>query len=193
LDEVKRILAQPDITNALGLRDRAMLEVFYATAIRREELARLTYSDINQEHGTAVIRQGKGDKDRVVPVTERALTWVARYVVTGRPKLTRDNDSGYLFVTKNGEYLDGKQSYKIVRSYFDKAGVTKPGGPHLLRHACATHMLENGADVRYVQELLGHARLETTQIYTHVSIGKLKNVHQKAHPLADVETDGSGG
>lgn len=179
--EVERVLSQPDVETALGLRDRAVLEVLYSTGMRRMELVNLRLYDVDVERGTAVIRQGKGRKDRVVPIGRRALSWVARYLSQTRPELAGGGD-GPLFVTDVGEAMSRVLVTRLVAKYIAASGIGKRGSCHALRHTCATLMLEGGADVRYVQELLGHASLQTTQIYTHVSIAKLREVHARTHP-----------
>lgn len=180
--EVERAILQADTSGPWGVRDRAMLEVLYSTGMRRAELAALAVHDWDRERGTIAIRQGKGGRDRVVPVGERASLWLARYLETVRPGLVRAPDDVTLFLTDYSERFVKNRLGDLVRRHLDWAGVSVPGACHLLRHACATHMLENGADIRYIQALLGHADLRSTQIYTHVSIGKLKEVHAATHP-----------
>lgn len=178
-----------DDPSGLGLRDRAMLETLYSTGMRRAELAALDVGDVDGERGTVLIRLGKGKKDRMVPIGERALAWVARYLDEVRPRLIDDADDATLFMTKQGVRLSPKQLSNIVKKAIDAAALERVqvSGPlnascHLFRHACATHMLENGADVRFIQALLGHADLGTTEIYTQVAIVKLKQVHEATHP-----------
>ncbi len=183
--EVEQVLQQSDAGTVEGLRDRAMLETFYATAMRRMELVNLKVWDIDQERGTVMIRQGKGKKDRHIPIGERALAWIAKYVADARPQLLmRTSDDGTLFLTQMGEPFDRKQLTKLVRRYLVKSGIGKVGGCHLFRHTVATLMLENGADVRVIQELLGHSQLSTTELYTRVSINLLKQVYAATHPAA---------
>ena len=172
----------------LGLRDRAMLEALYSTGMRRGELVNLRSDDVDLERGTVLIRQGKGNKDRVVPIGARACRWTEKYLYTVRPQYIDGEDSGVLFLAKHGEAMQGKQLSVIVRKMIETAKLerfqdTHPNAAcHLLRHACATHMLENGADIRYIQALLGHADLSTTEVYTRVSIMQLKAVHDRTHP-----------
>jgi integrase/recombinase XerD len=188
--EVDQVLNACDVTepSGLGLRDRAMLEVLYSTGMRRGEAVALRVDDVDLNHGTAFVRLGKGGKDRVVPVGERACRWVEKYVFEVRPEYVEDVDEGTLFLAKHGQAMQAKQLSGIVRKAIEAASLerfkdTHPNAAcHLLRHACATHMLENGADIRYIQALLGHASLSTTQVYTRVSIGQLKAVHEKTHP-----------
>jgi integrase/recombinase XerD len=171
----------------LGLRDRAILETLYSTGMRRAELVALDLADVDAERGTVLIRQGKGKKDRMVPIGDRALAWLARYVDEVRAE--QDGEAHALFLSRQGLRLTGKQLSGIVKKAIDGAQLERVqvSGPlnsscHLFRHACATHMLENGADVRFIQALLGHANLGTTEIYTRVAIVKLKQVHEATHP-----------
>jgi integrase/recombinase XerD len=181
--EVERVLAQPDLGTPAGVRDRAMLETFYSTGMRRKELMRLCVYDIDAERGTAMIRQGKGNKDRMVPIGDRALAWIDRYLTEVRPALLiGDAASHVLFLTNLGQPFTPGQLTERVRRLVDAADLGKTGSCHLFRHAMATLMLENGADIRYIQAMLGHARLTTTQIYTQVSIKLLKAVHSATHP-----------
>jgi len=186
-EEVERLVSQPDLTSPLGLRDRALLEVLYSTGIRRQELLNLRISDVDLERGTVLVREGKGRKDRVVPIGERALCWLDKYVREERPRLLRSSrqDDSTLFLTSGGEAFNASHLGWTVRQYVTAAGIKeKRGGCHLVRHTVATLMLDNGADVRYIQELLGHKSLQTTQLYTHVSIRRLKEVHAATHPGA---------
>jgi integrase/recombinase XerD len=180
--EVEQILNQADVADPLGLRDRAILETLYSTGIRRQELLNLVLNDLDLERGTLMIRQGKGGKDRMVPIGERACAWLDRYLREVRPSLTAEPDESTLFLSVSNEKLSANRLSEIVKSYLDGAGLPRPGSCHLLRHACATHMLENGADIRYIQALLGHENLSSTEVYTRVSILKLKEVHEHTHP-----------
>jgi integrase/recombinase XerD len=182
IEEVEVVLNQPDVSTLAGLRDRAMLEMLYSTAIRRLELALLKVFDVNTRHGTVMVRQGKGAKDRVAPIGQRALAWLDKYLAEARPELVAAHDDGALFLTDYGETFAKNRLGDLVKRYIRSAGITATGSCHLFRHACATHMLENGADVRYIQAMLGHANLETTQIYTQVSIVKLREIHAATHP-----------
>lgn len=179
--EVRAILQGPDLSMPDGVRDRAILETFYATGLRRMELARLETAHVNLVSRTISVRCGKGRRDRVVPLGTGAARWVARYVEEVRPLLS-DVGRGQLFLTNYGEPFLKNRLGDLVKRYVAKAGFPGPGACHLLRHACATHMLENGADIRFIQSLLGHADLSTTQIYTHVSIARLQEVHAATHP-----------
>ncbi len=182
IDQVDSLLRETDITHPAGIRDRAMLEVLYATAVRRTEMAHLRLPDWNRNAGTLRVHEGKGGKDRVVPLGERAEAWLTKYVDDVRPQLVIDDTDYTLFITDYGEPFSKNRLGDLVRRYLDWAGITVPGSCHLLRHACATHMLENGADIRFIQVLLGHADINSTQIYTQVSINKLKEIHAATHP-----------
>lgn len=180
--EAEQIIAMADVTTLAGLRDRAILEVLYSTGCRRSELVNLGIYDINHEQGTVFIRDGKGQADRVVPVGERALQWLDKYLFEVRPQLVTEPDPAVVFLTENGEAMVTRQLSQRVREYVKAADIGKVGSCHMFRHTAATLMLENGADVRFIQQMLGHARLETTQIYTRVSISQLKAIHTATHP-----------
>ena len=184
-NEAEQVIAQPDVNDAEGLRDRAMLETFYSTGMRRMELANLKIFDVDEDRGTILIRQGKGKKDRYVPAGERTLAWIAKYTSDARPKLfTSGSDDGTLFLTHLGTPFERQQLTRLVRRYLEQSKIGKVGGCHLWRHTAATLMLENGADVRVIQEMLGHSQLSTTELYTRVSINLLKQVHAATHPAA---------
>ena len=185
--EVETILALPDLETGLGIRDRAMLETLYSTGMRRQELAQLGVFNIDHDRGTVMIRQGKGGKDRVIPIGERALQWLAKYRDDVRPELVSGTDDGTLFLTHAGEAFTVSSLSEMVREYIDAAKIGKRGSCHLFRHTMATLMLENGADIRFIQAMLGHANLNTTQIYTQVSIRKLKDIHTATHPGRVIE------
>ena len=187
MQEVESILARTDLTTLFGVRDRAMLETLYATGIRRTELVRLSVYDVHLEKGTLFIREGKGQKDRVIPLGERAAAWIRKYLADVRPALVIEPDEGTLFLTYQGFPFSSDVLSQVVRGYIEAAGITKRGACHLFRHTMATLMLENGADVRFIQAMLGHASLETTQIYTQVSITKLREIHAATHPGARLE------
>ena len=181
VQDVEAVLNQPDTATAWGLRDRAILETLYSTGIRRMELTRLTLYDVDLAQGTLMIRLGKGAKDRLIPIGRRACAWIGRYVEEVRPELATRSDELALFLTDYGEPFEKNRLGDLVRRYLRHAGVAQ-GSCHVFRHACATHMLENGADIRFIQAMLGHSELSTTQIYTQVSIGKLKEIHTATHP-----------
>ena len=180
--EVEAVLEQSDVTTPLGLRNRALLETLYSTGMRRSEALRLELSDLDRQRGVVLIRQGKGHKDRFTPIGERALAWIDRYLRQARHHLVQDPAQHLLFVSNRGGPLDPNNFSALVRRYLNQAGVHKQGACHLFRHTTASLMLDQGADVRHVQEILGHKSLQTTQIYTHVSIGKLCEVHARTHP-----------
>lgn len=185
--EMARVLSVPVVARPLGLRDRAMLEVFYSCALRRAELIALQLRDVDFDRGTVFVRCGKGGKDRYVPVGERALFWLRIYLDMARPQLTGAVDTEVIFVSSVGTPICPDWLSRRVKRYFALAGINKRGSCHLLRHTVATLMLEGGADIRYVAEMLGHARLETTQRYTRVSIDRLHAVHAASHPAANLD------
>ena len=180
--EAEAVLVQADVTTSLGVRDRAILEVFYSTGMRRMELAGLKLFDLDAERGTVMVRQGKGKKDRMIPIGERALAWVEKYLSDVRPELVVEPDDGTLFLSTYGDPVCGSWLSMMVRRYVESSGVGKEGSCHLFRHTMATLMLEGGADIRFIQAMLGHADLATTEIYTRVSIRKLKEIHTATHP-----------
>ncbi|MDM5182048.1 site-specific tyrosine recombinase XerC [Massilia sp. DJPM01] len=180
--EADRVLNVPDITTATGLRDRAILETLYSTGIRRMEILALNQFDIDIERGTMMVRQGKGKKDRMIPIGERALAWIQKYRDDVRSELAPAQDDGTLFLTQLGEPFTPNRLTQMVRDIIDAAKINKRGSCHLFRHTMATLMLENGADIRFIQAMLGHVELKTTQIYTQVSIVKLKEIHTLTHP-----------
>jgi integrase/recombinase XerD len=161
-----------------------MLEMFYATGMRRMEIASLKVYDIDADRGTLMVRQGKGRKDRHIPVGERALAWADKYIREARPELLGPTDDGTVFLTQLGEPFLRSQLTMLVRRYVSKSKIGKTGGCHLWRHTVATLMLENGADIRVIQEMLGHASIATTELYTRVSINLLKQVYAATHPGA---------
>ncbi|MES2350111.1 MAG: tyrosine-type recombinase/integrase, partial [Pseudomonadota bacterium] len=181
VDEVAAILGETDPSTVTGLRDRALLELLYSTGLRRKEVGNLTRSDIDFIRQVVFVREGKGGRDRVVPLGRRACAWLQKYLYEARPQLTV-SDSMALFVTDYGDPVSGYYVAMRVKRYMAIAGIERPGAAHLLRHACATHMLEGGADIRFIQALLGHTSLNTTEIYTHVSIEKLSAIHAATHP-----------
>ena len=191
--EAERVLAMPALDTLMGLRDRAMLEVLYATGVRRMELVRICVDDIDRERGLLQVRQGKGRKDRLVPLGERALYWVEQYQQQVRPRLEFDSNVRELFLGQEGHPLSMNQVGYRVGEYVRAAKLGKTGGCHLWRHTMATLMLEGGADLRYIQAMLGHSNLSTTQIYTHVAVGRLQQVHALSHPGVALRRRGLAG
>ena len=181
VNEVEAILREAEPTTSQGLRDRAMLETLYSTGLRRMELVGLALYDIDLMRRLVIVREGKGRRDRVIPIGQRAVAWVEKYLLEARPQLLVAECEA-VFLTDYGEPMTPEYLANRLRRYMHFAVVDKPGACHLFRHACATHMLENGADIRFIQALLGHADLSTTQIYTHVSIDKLREIHDATHP-----------
>jgi integrase/recombinase XerD len=186
VQDIDAILHEAEPSTAAGLRDRAMLELLYATGLRRMELPALARYDVDLNRRLVFVREGKGRRDRVVPLGERAAAWLEKYLLDARPQLLAA-ETDALFVSDYGEPITPAWLADKVKRYMAFAGIDKPGATHLFRHACATHMLENGADIRYIQEMLGHANLATTEIYTHVSIDKLQKIHAATHPAGKLE------
>lgn len=183
-DEVVRLLSQPDITTAEGFRDRTMLEVLYATGMRVSELINLTLErvDLNMKY---IIAFGKGSKERIVPLGSVAAEFLQQYLEKVRPKLTHaGRNTNIVFLAFGGHKLTRQRFWQIIRAYGRKANINKALTPHILRHSFATHLLDNGADLRSVQELLGHSDISTTQIYTHLTNKRLRDIYAKAHPRA---------
>ena len=190
-DEVERVLAGADLGSAIGLRDRAMMEVLYATGMRRSELAHLEIADLDPERSVVLIRLGKGNKDRMIPLGERALYWVTRYLEESRPQFAWNAQELTLFLGAYGEALSPTWLSTTVAQYVERAEIGKHGGCHLFRHTMATLMLEGGADIRFIQAMLGHAELSTTQIYTQVAIRQLQQVHASTHPGVQLHARGA--
>lgn len=180
ISEAEEIMNCPNLNTDTGIRDRGILEVLYSTGIRRMELCNLKTSDLDTERGTLFVAHGKGDVDRMIPIGDRAITWVRKYVNEVREQYVTASSNNCLFLNKYGNRISRNGLSAIVSNYIRQAGKT--GSCHLFRHTMATLMLENGADIRYIQRMLGHARLDTTQVYTHVSISKLKEIHTQTHP-----------
>ena len=179
-DEVDRLLSAPDISTPIGIRDKAMLELLYATGLRVSELVGLKVSNLNLHIGY-LICHGKGDKERLVPMGETAMRWVAEYTGTVRPSLMKA-PSDVLFSSNRGKAMSRQNFWYMVKRYARQAGIWKSISPHVLRHSFATHLLGGGADLRSVQMMLGHADISTTQIYTHVTAQRLKEIHERFHP-----------
>ena len=179
--DVERLLAAPEITNPLGHRDRVMLEMLYATGLRVSELVGLKIDQLNFRQG-AVRIIGKGNKERLVPIGEEALSWLEEYMVSSRKSLLSERQCDFMFVTNRASGMTRQAFWHIIKRCAKKAGIHKQLSPHTLRHAFATHLLNHGADLRVVQLLLGHTDLSTTQIYTHIARERLNELHSKFHP-----------
>jgi len=187
LEHVRAVLNVPDVTDPLGIRDRAILETFYSTGMRRSELVQLDIGDLDATGQTIHIRKGKGGKGRMVPVGTASLHWIEAYLESTRPKLMVDSGEQAFFLSGYGERMSATYVGNWVTKTVKVAEIGKSGSCHLFRHSCATHMLENGADIRLIQQLLGHARLDTTQIYTEVAIKALREVHARTHPSSNLQ------
>lgn len=181
ISEVELLLRQPDISTSWGLRDRAVLELLYASGLRASELVKLREEDINLRSGF-VQAWGKGGRERIVPLGRAAAKAISEYINKGRPLLLKGKSSPYLFISRLGKPFTRGWLWCLVKRYIAEAGIKKRVSPHTLRHSFATHILSQGADLRVIQELLGHSNISTTQIYTHVDRNRLKEVHRKFHP-----------
>jgi integrase/recombinase XerD len=179
--EVESLLSQPDLSDPLGIRDKAMLEVIYAAGLRVSELVGLRLQDINLERGYVVV-VGKGSKERAVPLGEIAAVHLREYLDRARPLLIKGASSDSVFISSRKRQITRQMFWERIKHYVRKAGITRSVSPHTLRHSFATHLLDNGADLRSVQAMLGHSDISTTQIYTHVSRERLKRIHEKYHP-----------
>lgn len=182
-NEVERLLETPNTGTALGIRDRAILELMYATGLRVSEVINLRLADLHTTVGL-LKTIGKGQKERIIPIGDTAVYWINSYLEDGRPKLLKQKRSDFLFLNFHGNQLTRQGIWKNLKIQVQKAGITKNITPHTLRHSFATHILENGADLRIVQELLGHADISTTQIYTHLSKRRLSAIYEQTHPRA---------
>ena len=180
--DVEKLLSAPDITTTIGLRDRTMLEVLYASGLRVTELVTLQLNDINLRQGIVRV-MGKGSKERLVPLGEEAISWLQRFLGEPRAELLKKNlQSEVVFPSTHCRQMTRQTFWHRIRQHASNAGIVKKLSPHTLRHAFATHLLNHGADLRVVQLLLGHSNLSTTQIYTHVALHRMKELHQKHHP-----------
>lgn len=184
LAEIDALLERINPNTLRGLRDRAICETFFATGMRRMELAHLDLSSLNFSAGMLLIQRGKGNRDRMIPIANRACVWIARYLAEARPEFASHQSGSALFIDGRGLRFRGHQLSRMVGQYFQASGLRRRGACHLFRHAAATLMLENGADIRCIQEFLGHADISTTQIYTHVTILRLRKVYLETHPSA---------
>ncbi|MEE9343934.1 MAG: tyrosine-type recombinase/integrase [Gammaproteobacteria bacterium] len=180
--EVRKILRQPDMSTATGYRDKVILEVLYSTAIRREEVANIQQQDLDTENGYIIIREGKGRKDRVVPVGDNVCQLIETYLTGIRADWINADNDPHLFLNRWGQGISPNAIWAVVKKAVKSAKIKKPVSTHTFRHSCATHMLKNGAPIRHLQELLGHVSLETTQIYTRITINELKQIHSQYHP-----------
>jgi integrase/recombinase XerD len=180
--EAEAVLAAVNVSTPAGMRDRAMLETLYSTGVRRQELIDLKLYDLDATRGVIMVREGKGKHDRMIPIGERAMLWIEKYIADVRPDYTSGADDGTLFLNVNGQAFKPNRVAEIARAAIEKAGIGKRGACHLFRHTMATLMLENGADIRFIQAMLGHQELSTTEIYTQVSIKALKAIHSATHP-----------
>jgi len=181
LDEVESLLSQPNPSNPIGMRDKAMLELLYATGLRVSEFVHLVLNNVNLEAGYLIVL-GKGGKQRVVPMGQEALDWLRRYLEESRKRLLANRQNTLVFVSQWGKGMSRQGFWKIIKKYALMAGIRKNISPHALRHSFASHLLEGGADLRSIQSLLGHVDISTTQIYTHVTRERLKKVHARYHP-----------
>lgn len=182
MEEITRLLASADTTKPLGFRDRTIMEVLYATAIRAQELCGLCLYDVDLEDNVLHIREGKGGKERVVPMGEMAAGYVQEYLIRVRAGLLQSDHYDEVFLSRYGKPLRKLDLPSILQKYRQRAGIEGKLTPHSLRHACASHLLKEGCDIRYIQQLLGHASLSTTQVYTRVEISDLKAMHERCHP-----------
>jgi integrase/recombinase XerD len=181
LNEVERLLAQPDIRDRQGSRDKAILETLYATGMRVSEIVNLKADNVNLDIGYLRCI-GKGNKERVIPLGKKAIVSIKRYLEINRPYFLKTKESEFLFLSRLGRRLSRQSVWKIIKRYAKYAKIKKPIKPHTLRHSFATHLLERGADLRSVQEMLGHSNISTTQIYTHINKERLKAIHKMYHP-----------
>lgn len=179
--EVEDLLNAPDTNQPVGLRDRAMLELLYASGLRVSELVTVNVNEVSTQDGVVRVT-GKGSKTRLVPMGEEAADWIVRYIKYGRPEILQKKMSDALFVTTRAGAMTRQAFWYLIKRYALQAGIHKPMSPHVLRHAFATHLLNHGADLRVVQMLLGHSDISTTQIYTHVARERLKSLHSIHHP-----------
>jgi len=181
LTEVEALLSQPNIRERQGIRDKAILETFYATGMRVSEAVNLKKENVNLDIGFLRCI-GKGNKERVIPLGKKAIISIKRYLEMSRPQLLNKKESEFLFLSRLGKKISRQSLWKITKRYAKEARIKKPIRPHILRHSFATHLLERGADLRSVQEMLGHANISTTQIYTHINRERLKTIHKMFHP-----------
>lgn len=182
LEETQDLLNSADVQTVGGIRDRAVMELLYSCGLRRQECANLQLQDVDLKRQSVFVREGKGGKDRLLPIGDSATAWLIKYLEDARPELMIGLDDYALFISDYGEPYQGSGIGRLVKRAMKKAGIEKEGSAHLFRHAMATHMLENGADIRFIQAMLGHSDLKSTQVYTRVSIEKLREIHKATHP-----------
>lgn len=181
--EITKLINTPDTTTVKGIRDRAILETLYSSGLRISELINLTLLDTDINKGYLRINKSKFNKDRIVPLTKQACCWIKQYLTSSRPKLLRNKNQPYLFIgTKQGRQLKLKVIEDQIREYGQQAQINKRVTPHILRHSCASHLLENGLNIFNIQKLLGHSYATTTQRYTRVNISYIKQIHNRYHP-----------
>jgi integrase/recombinase XerD len=181
VNEIEALLSQPNIRKTQGIRDKAILETLYATGMRVSEVVNLKRDNVNLEIGFLRCI-GKGNKERIIPLGKKAIASVKRFIAVARPALLNKKESEFLFLNRFGKKISRQSLWKIIKRYAKEARIKKPIRPHILRHSFATHLLERGADLRSVQEMLGHSNISTTQIYTHVNKERLKSIHRMFHP-----------
>jgi len=181
VNEVEALISQPNLRDTQGIRDRAILETIYATGMRVSEAVNLKKENVNLDIGFLRCL-GKGNKERIIPLGKKAIAGINRYLQSSRPRLLKNKESEFLFVSRFGRKVSRQSFWKIIKKYAKLAKIKKPIKPHTLRHSFATHLLEHGADLRSVQEMLGHSDISTTQIYTHVNKDRLKSIHRQFHP-----------
>lgn len=179
--EIEALISSPAVRDPAGIRDRAILETLYATGMRVSEIASVRMENVNLDVGFLKCI-GKGNKERIIPLGTKAVSWLGKFMSTARPRLLGGRECEYVFVSRLGKRLSRQSVWKMIKSCAKRAGIKKTVRPHVVRHSFATHLLEGGADLRAVQEMLGHANISTTQIYTHVNKERLKSVHRQFHP-----------
>jgi integrase/recombinase XerD len=181
INEIQALLTQPNVREKQGIRDRAILETFYATGARVSEVVNLRTDNVNLDVGFLRC-VGKGNKERIVPLGKKAIEGITRYLESSRQKFLKKKESEFLFLNRSGTKISRQSLWKLIKKYARDARIKKPMRPHILRHSFATHLLEGGADLRSVQEMLGHSNIATTQIYTHINKDRLKTIHKQFHP-----------
>jgi integrase/recombinase XerD len=181
LNEIEALISQPDIRDKQGIRDKAILETLYATGMRVSEAVNLKIDNVNLDIGFLRCI-GKGNKERVIPLGKKAILSLKRYLEVSRPHFLKNRTCEFIFVSRFGKKISRQSFWKLIKRYARQARIKKPIRPHILRHSFATHLLERGADLRAVQEMLGHSNISTTQIYTHINRDRLKSIHRQFHP-----------